>query len=200
MVEIAYHCEQQMLFFACWSMKEYSYSMKARALEWFKHYLAHRKQVVWYNDTMSNKRQITYAVPQGSIYHFYLYNDSRNNHKNIFCDFCTWHKSICSRKKPTWSNINCWFMCHKDLIKKLSLNIGKTHYIVFPNKNKPRHIVLIKIDNHEIEQTLYTQFIWVIIDSNICRNKLIQHVCNKFCIHIMHQSFVSTQDLDIMLT
>ena len=52
-------------------------------------------------------------------------------------------------------------------VNKLSLNIGKTHYMIF-DKQKRRSIQLkIKIENQEIEHTCKTKFLGVIIDQKL---------------------------------
>ena len=51
-------------------------------------------------------------------------------------------------------------------INKLSLNIKKTHFIVFTNKNVPKPDLQIAIDGHRIDETDHTKFLGVIIDVN----------------------------------
>ena len=49
-------------------------------------------------------------------------------------------------------------------VNTLSLDIGKTHYMIF-DKQKSRSVQLaIKIENQEIEHTCKTKFLGVIID------------------------------------
>ena len=43
------------------------YGIRGKALEWFKSYLANRRQYVDYRGTHSEIKQIEYGVPQGSV-------------------------------------------------------------------------------------------------------------------------------------
>ena len=43
------------------------YGIRGKALEWFKSYLASRRQYVDYRGTHSEIKQIEYGVPQGSV-------------------------------------------------------------------------------------------------------------------------------------
>ena len=53
-------------------------------------------------------------------------------------------------------------------VNKLSLNIKKTHFILFHNKQKLIHTKInIKIDNSEIERVFLTKFLGVIINENL---------------------------------
>ena len=59
-------------------------------------------------------------------------------------------------------NISTWLK-----INKLSLKIGKAHYLIF-DKQKRRSIQIeIKIENQEIEHTCKTKFLGVIIDHKL---------------------------------
>ena len=50
------------------------YGIEGTALNWFKSYLKNRSQVVKINSTLSEKKQLRYGVPQGSILGPILFN------------------------------------------------------------------------------------------------------------------------------
>ena len=48
---------------------------------------------------------------------------------------------------------------------KLSLNIGKTHFMVFSSEKRRHYDSSIMIDETKIEEVKKTKFVWVIIDN-----------------------------------
>ena len=72
------------------------------------------------------------------------------------------------------SKISIWLRANK-----LSLNIGKTHFMLFSNK-KRRHCDLnIKIDKTKIEEVKKTKFLGVIIDNKLTWKDHVAHVASK---------------------
>ena len=71
--------------------------------------------------------------------------------------------------------IDEWLKCNK-----LSINIKKTHYIIFSSKNK---IIddnqQVKINSEPIERVYYTKFLGVFLDSNLNWKKHIEYVSKK---------------------
>ena len=118
------------------------YGIRGIALQWFEHYLTGRKQYVMYNNTQSSMQYITCGVPQGSVLGpllFLIYiNDIPNCLKHsksiVFADDTTIFAS-CNNLNTLYNNVNGdlanlinWFKANK-----LSLNIAKTNYILFPS-------------------------------------------------------------------
>ena len=64
-------------------------------------------------------------------------------------------------------------------INKLSLNIKKTCFIVFTNKNVPKPDVQITIDGHRIDETDHNKFHGVIIDCKLNWKKHISYITGK---------------------
>ena len=65
-------------------------------------------------------------------------------------------------------------------VNKLSLNIKKTHLILFHNKQKLINTKInIKMDNSEIEQVFSTKFLGVIINENVTWSYHIHVLLNK---------------------
>ena len=61
---------------------------------------------------------------------------------------------------------------------RLSLNIKKTHFMVFTNKNTPIDIKL-SIDGTEIHSVEHTKFLGVLIDKKLNWNKHISYISGK---------------------
>ena len=119
------------------------YGVRGNALQWFKSYLSDRKQYVTYNGVSSPVNNITCGVPQGSILGpllFLLYiNDlgcvSSSIASILFADDTNLFKTGNDLNKMQ-EELNCELSKISQWLKvnKLSLNIGKTHFVVFTNK------------------------------------------------------------------
>ena len=60
-------------------------------------------------------------------------------------------------------------------VNKLSLNINKTHYMIFNRKKKCCCDVMLRIDKQLIEEVSETKFLGVIIDNGLKWKKHIQY-------------------------
>jgi hypothetical protein len=157
--------------------KLYCYRIRGIAFDWFKSYLKSRKQYVHYNGCNSNQMPMTCGVPQGSVLGpllFIIYMndlpDCLQYSKSIlFADDTTVYQSG-SNVKDLYANINLdlkmlgdWFYSNK-----LSLNTGKSNYILFTNMNiscdEPK---IIKIYNNAIERKPCVKFLGIHLDENL---------------------------------
>ena len=152
------------------------YGIRGIALNWFKSYLSNRMQSVEVNCNMSSLRAITCGIPQGSILgpllfviymndivhvssvmKIILFADDTNlllNSTNLNDLIATANTEI--QKISDWLKIN-----------KLSLNIKKTHFILFHFRQKKITLDFkIKIDNSEVEQATFTKFLGVVLQEN----------------------------------
>ena len=64
-------------------------------------------------------------------------------------------------------------------VNKLSLNIKKTHFMIFSSKNKPNPNVCINIDGETIYETAKTKFLGVIIDNKLSWKDHILYISGK---------------------
>ena len=164
--------------------KLYKYGIRGIAHQWLKDYLNERCQYVSYNYSESDRMKVACGVPQGSILGpllFLLYINDMSNVSNlllpiIFADdtniFLSGKSSdeiigvmnveLC--KIVEWLNAN-----------KLSLNVDKTHYLIFRSKNiRINTNGRVIINGTEIEQQDHTKFLGVTLDSKLTWQK---HIC-----------------------
>ena len=169
--------------------KLHNYGIRGIALDWFDNYLKNREQFVTYNSVTSNKLRITCGVPQGSILGpllFLLYINDLSTVSDaslpfMFADDTTFLytgnnlNTLTNNVNTELIKIDEWLKCNK-----LSINIKKTHYIIFSSKNK---IIddnqQVKINSEPIERVYYTKFLGVFLDSNLNWKKHIEYVSKK---------------------
>ena len=73
------------------------------------------------------------------------------------------------------SNISLWLK-----VNKLSLNIKKTHYMIFCRRKKLYHNVKLLIDRHAIDEVQKTKFLDIIIDDELTGNGVLIILPAKF--------------------
>jgi len=120
------------------------YGMRGQSLNWFKSYFYDRTQYIQYKGISSEKQCITCGVPQGSVLGpllFIIYtNDlplSLTDTKAILFSYDTTLYASSKRPDELYHKINNDLDCPWDWFKanKLSLNIAKTNYMLFPYGN-----------------------------------------------------------------
>ena len=151
------------------------YGIRGLALTMMKNYLSDRYQFVEYNGVQSEKLLIKCGVPQGSILGpllFLLYiNDLPNVSKvlstTIFADdtnmFITGSDaySMINTINTEMKSVVNWLNCNK-----LSLNVSKSHYMLFNNK-KVMPNCSIFINGQQVERVCETKFLGVLIDEKL---------------------------------
>lgn len=151
--------------------------VRGKSLTWFKSYLSERCQYVEINCSKSNNLNITCGVPQGSILGpllFLVYiNDLSDNIGDsnciLFADdttilFSEENFNDLEHKMSENLKVIYKWLC----LNKLSLNIGKTNYVIFhcPQRKLP-HKPSVKIADKEIEMVNDTKFLGVYIDNHL---------------------------------
>lgn len=171
------------------------YGFRGIAKDWFHNYLTGRYQYVSIEEVDSQREQITYGVPQGSVlgpilFLLYINDLSRTTRFSsfLFADDTTFNISSSSIDNLfTISNqeldkIASWCKCNK-----LTINVSKTKYILFRHKNMnvPDSDNILKIGDERIERVGYDlaennfKFLGHIIDEHLSWKHHMRHVQNK---------------------
>ena len=168
--------------------KLYHYGIRDTALEWFRSYLTCRRQYVTYNGAASSTRFMSCGVPQGSILGpllFFIYiNDLVNvctqslpilyaDDTNLFYRGLDM-KILQPIINNELSSISLWLK-----VNRLSLNISKTHYIIFSRIKCCSAGIEIDIDGSSIEEVQKTKFWGVIIDKMLNWKDHISYISGK---------------------
>ena len=166
--------------------KLYLYGVRGIQYDLMKSYLSDRQQYVIFNNVASDKIPVTCGIPQGSILgpllfliyiddiqtcsqtlKFILFADDTNiflSASNINDLFLTLNKELV--------HLNNWFRYNK-----LSLNIKKSHYMLFGNNQKSSHEVVI--DGLKLLPVTSTKFLGVIIDDKLNWKPHINFIISK---------------------
>ena len=167
------------------------YGVRGTALSWFKSYLTNRTQYVTYDNVSSQPKNVSCGVPQGSILGpllFLLYiNDLSSVCKDAMSIFFADDSNLFKHGKDitkieedlndTLANISEWLK-----VNKLSLNVKKTHYMIFSKKRTPNFSspkINLKIDGEILSEVDKTKFLGVIIDNKLNWNEHVNYICGK---------------------
>ena len=162
------------------------YGIRGVALDWFKNYLSNRIQVVKYNSSRSDSLEIKCGVPQGSVlgpllFLIYMNDIGKCSRLLSFISFADDTNLFLSHRdaytlsntmNQELKNITTWLSTNK-----LSLNVNKTHFMIFKTKNRTfSQRMSITIDGQQIEQVKYTKFLGLFIDEELSWKYHINHV------------------------
>ena len=169
--------------------KLYHYGIRGVAFDWFKSYLSSRKQYVQFNGIHSGHSEVKCGVPQGSVLGpilFLLYINDIVNVSNIlypilFADdsnvFLSGNNidNLINSMNIELEKLMVWLAANK-----LSLNVGKTNFMIFsPPKKKPVVRFPILIQGTEIKQIFETKFLGVVVDHKLNWEGHINYISRK---------------------
>ena len=193
------------------------YGIRGLSNNWIEDYLSNRKQFAVINGIKSKTRTIKTGVPQGSILGpllFLLYiNDmemvSEKLQTIIFADDTNIFLSGPNIKDLTHIlNTELTTLAEWLTRNRLSLNIKKTHFMVFkPKRNSKYETPSIEINNEKISEVKECKFLGVMLDNelnwkahcNYIKNKLsksigilskARKVVDKSCMKTLYYSFI----------
>ena len=172
------------------------YGIRGTALNWFEDYLCNRNQYVTVNSAKSGTKIVKCGVPQGSIlgpllfliYINDLYNVVSYSVPLLFADdtnlFFTGKNpdQVSNAINSELQDINQWLQANK-----LSLNVSKTHYMIFSSKKMHISDISLKIDGSNIKRVYLTKFLGVQIDPKFHWDAHINYITKKLskCIGIL---------------
>ena len=165
-----------------------SYGINNNLHAWFESYLHNRSQFVFHNNNKSETKHITHGVPQGSIlgpllFIIYVNDFSRASDllfSIMFADdtsvFIEGHSfnEVIESLNTELKKVSFWLQSNK-----LTLNVKKSHYMVFHRSRIKHNQMAIKIQNCTINKTDSIKFLGVIIDNKLNWHEHIIYIKNK---------------------
>ena len=157
-------------------------------LSLIKTFLENRQQYVTINNVNSGKLSSTCGMPQGSVlgpllYSIYVYNLHRANLSAQYFSFAddTVLVYTGTSERTLNSDINADLKSYLNWLysNKLKINIDKTKYIVFKQKNKDVFNMDLKIKDTLLQQVSEIKYLGLIVDEQLGWYEHINHIKEK---------------------
>ena len=164
------------------------YGIKGHTLQWFERYLKNRKPFVQIKNFKSQIKSPTCGVPQGSILSpllFILYINDLTNVSDVlfpilFADDTSVYieadkeSDLIKTLNEELAKLNIWLNANK-----LTINIAKSHYMVFHRGRRKSNICSPILNNVSLERVQCTKFLGIIIDDGLKWTNHISYIKNK---------------------
>ena len=177
------------------------YGIHGTALQWFESYLSNRSQYVVYEETKSKQSPLLTGVPQGSvlgpllflIYMNDIYKASEKFNSVLFADDTTLDNPLKTfdmigannklDRSALTNNLNSELNKIFDWLcaNKLSLNIGKTKFMIFHYRQRKINDIIpdLKIKDCKLKHVTDFNFLGTVFDENLNWNLHTQKIANK---------------------
>lgn len=164
------------------------YGIRNKAYNWFKSYLTNRQQYTVVNDSCSDFAEVSTGVPQGStlgplLFLIYINDIVRSSNILEFTLFADDTSIILSGPNlvnlTTIINSELKYVSTWLSANKLSLNISKTHYMVFAGSRGTDENLSIKICDNNIERCYSTKYLGIIIDCKLTWKEHVKYIHGK---------------------
>ena len=150
-------------------------------------YLSERCQYVEYNHHRSNTLPISTGVPQGSVLGpllFLIYINDLPMVSDVFnmfmyADDTTLYCNINQNISEIEINHELWKVSQWLAANKLSLNVGKTKFMIFRMRNKVVSYPDLQINGNAIERVTQFNFLGLILHESLSWDKHINHISLK---------------------
>jgi ribonuclease P/MRP protein subunit RPP40 len=165
------------------------YGIRGTANKWFESYLSNRSQYCTFGGKKSEESTISCGLPQGSILRPLLFLLYINDLGTIFQNFSSILFADDSNLIASASTIEALerkinqdtpLLANWLQINRLSLNLKKTHVMVFGKKSKNQTRELsVSIEGTKLDIVKHTKFLGLILDNEISWKQHIIHISKK---------------------
>ena len=160
------------------------YGVKNNQLKWFRSYITNRRQTIQYNGKLSNYRNLTIGIPQGSalgptLFLIFINDISeyvKNGTCNIFADDVVIYVTAANdievnlRLQENLNEVNKWYLSNR-----LRVNIEKTKVMLL--KSQSLDELNITIGGKKLEQVKIMKYLGLTIDDELKWNIHINNLC-----------------------
>jgi hypothetical protein len=165
-----------------------AYGIRGLPLNWFENYLENRKQYVRIGSSHSNTKSINIGIPQGSVIGpimFILYINDLPNVSKLFSSVLFADDTTFTIFDNNYDNLIRSTNSELDKIKewtiasRLSLNLNKTHAMLFTNRPHDITDQEIIFNAVPLDKCNKTKFLGVTLDNKLKFDHHISETCKK---------------------